>query len=1291
MAARYLADHRLSSDEIYSLLGVREVGGPGGIAPQLAEVAAWTAAMVPTFFETLLEREPDVLLRSQAAALEPDDRARLATAILQRLGTGELVEQYGRLLPLLGQLNHPGLDKQLQLVIENSAAGPFVRRAAIDIATAAGAVSLSPTLVRVAADRTADAILRTTAVYAAKRLSGTEAASSLCPILKSDLAGDDEDRLRGSLLTACWPDHLSFEGLLAALTVPKTTNFLGPYQLFLYRIEVLQLTATEAEAAAEWLLLRLDIDDDHDRLRKVTSRIFWAATKHIDVPEVRAALASFVNAADHKLGQIVAAEAVPADRWVDDVASRAAFIVAVLKGGRSPFRSSANVRFHLPGLLRLEDVSTLLAKFPLDETDDVRSAFGQIILDLIQFEPIDSLDEVWEAATSNATLQRLLIERYSVEIDSVAAETMRGQAKYQQERDAERDEELEATSSWSQGVAKLLDRIEAGEAELWWELNLQLFFEPGSGYNGQLEFTADLRTTPGWRSLGEDDRKRLIDSAFTYLSDAPLTNASWLGTNTSHRPANAGVRAILLIREELPDRFAELNPATWAAWAPALIGFFSNDFHAEGRVQVELVSEAFRHAPDAVLAAVRQVAVGDNSEGLSLRAFELLEGIDDGRLADTLRELRVSPDLKGETAASDILKFLIKIGDAPSIAFVRDGLAGTGAAKKSGDKASLAAAAIELLIQDPRTAWQSLLELRDRNADLARSIWRKVANDVSFDRAPDFSVLSEYELAQAYIDLDGLLPERPKSTTGARVLGVPDFVEQLRVTLLSVLVEAGTNAGLQQLHRIDEALPDRRNSLRWSIEEARRIVRAKVKQREDPAEILAKIAEMGSALAESGNVLPPKGGPTADDTDLVPIEADFPLPAPEPEGPLADGDRRIILAVATEWTSHHGGVSTLNRELCGALAKLGHTVLCLVPSASQAEIQDAKAHKVDLVAAKESPGLSDPERLLLCQLEDLGTAPEFVIGHDQVTGRYARALASRFSAKYVHFLHTIPRENEGQKIPRDGRTRDLLAPEIKTKRQVEMGESSDLVVAVGPRIKNHFEYEAVNPPTVTMLLPGLSQKLLSVSVDPGTLTIIACLMSGRMEDASAKGALIACNALKLVVSGSVWSSGKTPELIIRGFSENIEAEFKQIGNYELYKQFLRLRSFSTNPSELLNDYKKAALIIMPSLAEGFGLTGLEAIAAGVPVVLSRESGLAQYLEDPKLNNGLSSELIAPCLADVVLEDAANHLEWQQKIEAILKDLAGAFDRAAKIRTALKTRLTWDKAARKLTVDMLGLE
>ena len=43
--------------------------------------------------------------------------------------------------------------------------------------------------------------------------------------------------------------------------------------------------------------------------------------------------------------------------------------------------------------------------------------------------------------------------------------------------------------------------------------------------------------------------------------------------------------------------------------------------------------------------------------------------------------------------------------------------------------------------------------------------------------------------------------------------------------------------------------------------------------------------------------------------------------------------------------------------------------------------------------------------------------------------------------------------------------------------------------------------------------------------------------------------------------------------------------------------------------------READLVVMPSRTEGFGLVALEAISAGVPVLVSSETGIAKALQD----------------------------------------------------------------------------
>lgn len=1296
LTGRYLAEHRLSADEILSLLNVPEVGGPGGIAPHMLEVAGWTATMVPAFFDALLDRQPDILLRSQAAALAPEDRARLTDALLKRFAAGDLLDQYDELVQLFDALSHPGLAEQLRPAIVDPLTPTFERRAAIDIAAAAGVVELTQHLLDLADDPHADGLIRSMAARAVARLNNGDTAMLLAPLLAGNFESDTEDRLRGILLSICWPAALPFKDMLGALTIPKRHNFIGSYQLFLYRFVAPELTAGEALVALDWLQRRIDTDQrEHDRLEPVMAKLFCAIAARTADPDVRKAFAAFVVMADAELYRLVKTDEAGPLAWPSDAGARAALALEILGHANDPARARALVQHHLSGLVRPDDLDTYLGLL-LHVQTDIREPLARIVVDLSQDLPIDTLDRVWEAAFRVPELQRTLTERYSVDIESMSAEYMRARAERDRKNKAAEEQEQVDETGWRASIVDLLRRIDAGQPELWWQLNLQLFHSPSGHYDEHLEFETDLTRTPGWRALDAENQARILRTAPVYLRDVPLADTSWLGTSMSHRPANAGLRALHLLHEHDRKVFNGLGSGVWATWAPAVLGFFGNDFYNDDNPQRDLVRIAYRMAPEAVLAALRQIATGAKSEGLSARVFELIDGLLDPPLSDLLDELRDADDLKGDDAVGEIVAYLVRNGDARATRLVHGALSPTSADRVTTDTPWLEKAVIALLRTEPAETWLELLALREWNEAFARAIWTSFAQHLSFDRDFRFDALSEYALAQAYIDLATLLPERPPNAPGTRVLGVPDYVEQLRSTLLSLLISSGTNASLGQLHRVRDALPGWRDALDWSIAQARRNVRSNAPQRENPTEILARIGDMGVATEEPEPVEEADAGKGSDDgedsTDNVdvPVKMNIAVPAPAPSGLLPPAERRTILAVATEWASHHGGISTLNRELCAALAALGHTVICLVPKADPNDVLEASKVLVKLVPCPGSVQITGQAQFLLCELENIGLRPDLVIGHDHITGPAACALASRFDAKYVHFLHTIPHENEGLKTPHDNAVFDPLRGETKLEDQIELAKQANLVVAVGPRIRRSFLSETPLS-TIAMLVPGLSPDLLKLTPNHQNLHTNACLMSGRMEDAGVKGGRLACDVIKKVAHDRLWSSGQTPKLVMRGFSKaKAEAEFAMIGDFKSYAQFVQLRSFSTDPVQLHNELLNSALIIMPSVAEGFGLTGLEAIAAGVPVIVSAESGLAEYLRDPTLNQGLDLDLVEPCVAPVAQADGANCDAWAAKVDAALFDHAAAFIRAAELRSALQTLLTWENAARKLSNDLLSL-
>ena len=84
-------------------------------------------------------------------------------------------------------------------------------------------------------------------------------------------------------------------------------------------------------------------------------------------------------------------------------------------------------------------------------------------------------------------------------------------------------------------------------------------------------------------------------------------------------------------------------------------------------------------------------------------------------------------------------------------------------------------------------------------------------------------------------------------------------------------------------------------------------------------------------------------------------------------------------------------------------------------------------------------------------------------------------------------------------------------------------------------------------------------------------------------------------------------------------------------------------------------YKNASCFVMPSLSEPFGLVALEAVGHGVPVVVSKQSGVSEVLDHAFAVDFWDGDKMADCIMTILREKA---LSEQLRIEAphVLKRL-----------------------------------
>jgi glycosyltransferase involved in cell wall biosynthesis len=387
---------------------------------------------------------------------------------------------------------------------------------------------------------------------------------------------------------------------------------------------------------------------------------------------------------------------------------------------------------------------------------------------------------------------------------------------------------------------------------------------------------------------------------------------------------------------------------------------------------------------------------------------------------------------------------------------------------------------------------------------------------------------------------------------------------------------------------------------------------------------------------------------------------------PAPSGLALPKEPLIILAVATEWDSRHGGLSTFNRELCRALQALGHQVICYLPVFQPDEKASALSANVQLIAPRTVVGLA-ADYVMTTGDGIRSLKPDAIIGHDRQTGPLAQWLGEQYfpQACRVQIIHTAPEMIEWYKNP------DQAAQTIDDRKTIQRAlvAHADVVAGVGPALFKSVQSLAYNSDLSDDRIIRIDPGLVAINTKSKVPAEISFLIAGRVEDIALKGVDIAATASGLVCD----RRGQRHHLIIRGVqAEQQRDAIRQLRQWANTDRLsLEPRIYSSDPKRLQEDLALASIVLMPSRQEGFGLIGLEGIAAGRPTLISRSSGLADLLAEHRLDRGV---------VPVVYDERRCAEQWCEQMEGLLRNREQSFAQARELRDQLASILKWSGAA-----------
>ena len=332
-----------------------------------------------------------------------------------------------------------------------------------------------------------------------------------------------------------------------------------------------------------------------------------------------------------------------------------------------------------------------------------------------------------------------------------------------------------------------------------------------------------------------------------------------------------------------------------------------------------------------------------------------------------------------------------------------------------------------------------------------------------------------------------------------------------------------------------------------------------------------------------------------------------------------------------EWGSPKGVLSTINQELAIQLARYDNMEVCMyLPAFSDKDEKAANMYRVRLLQAKKKPSYDDPIDWLAYFPSDHNV--DVVIGHGIHLGRQVSLLGEAHKeCKWVQVVHTDPEEL--------GMVKKYTGPCVKGEKkhlpEVELCQEADLLVLIGPKLADTYS-RSCGKGKVIVLTPGIFSEFCHLKHDIQERKEFRVLVfnCGDIEDFRLKGYDIVAQALnmlrdeelafKLVFVGAP-----------RGKEEKVKVMFLEEGI--LHRQLI-VHS-AKEREQLAPLFSVVDLVIMPSGTEGFGLTALQALSAGLPVLVSRNSGLALALKEVPFGEN-------------VVVNSDDPLEWAKAIRRV---------------------------------------
>ncbi|HZI15946.1 MAG TPA: hypothetical protein VE153_36605 [Myxococcus sp.] len=754
LTALWLCEHEVPVPKLAALLR-NPADEDFRVVPQLLEVAAWLASRRKDFRDFLLEKEPWVLLRSDALAVDTGLRARLVEALLEAVRRGTVLAKDfdGSRVRVLA---HPRLADQLRGALRESDAPDRVRVLALTLAQACDVRALAPDCTGFVLDTAWPLERRLQALDLVEAWAAEAASERLVPLALSPTGTGEDSLLRCRILRLLWPGAISTSQLLKALDAMDGGRPSEGVSL-LHGALAERLPAADMPLALRWAGQRKPRPIGDGGLLPLLLRRAWAK---LDAPGVLDAFCVFLTDLLHR--KLSTPYRTPV-RFGWDWSSREdghrwRVIDGLLAHGQDRFQVLM-LQWIEPRILLERDAPELLRR-----ADQAPSA---------------------ETTVDWRTLAEWC--RTPVETPEASDPLHNGEVEKLVRAEEQSLEQLPADCE------ALLHRLETQNPGAWSELVYRLFW-PGIQLLGQC--SPDLTHARTWKVLPSGTHDRIARAATRFLTDYRPQSEPWLDGAQLDWHARCAYEAFMLLAARGPEAVEALPDRVWREWTSLVLAapVWGTD---EGQVRRKrLVSRATERTPVEVRRSFRRLLAVEHPFD---RAFHFLRSLKEcwnEVLLNEARQLALNPTT-GPSLFSSLLEVLVAHGEQEGLRYA-DSLLSMRDTPSWQSRRVIAAAT--LLSHSRDDVWPRLWPLLRDEVDFGREVFKSTA----FFR-PLLERLTPAALTELYRWLERPLATAESSPT-RQVNG--ERLHYIRDAILDRLLLLTSNEALEAAKQLSLALPE---------------------------------------------------------------------------------------------------------------------------------------------------------------------------------------------------------------------------------------------------------------------------------------------------------------------------------------------------------------------------------------------------------------------------------------------------------------------------------------------------